>query len=50
MVPNTDFIAGVQDAEYNYENKYDKQSEVGNVGGSSGNSSANARNLKMNEQ
>ena len=43
MVPNTDFVAGVQDAEYKYENIYDKQSEVGNVGGSSGNSSANAR-------
>ena len=43
MVPNTDFVAGVQDAEYNYENIYDKQSEVGNVGGSSGNSSANSR-------
>ena len=43
MVPNTDFVAGIQDAEYNYENIYDKQSEVGNVGGSSGNSSANSR-------
>ncbi|MDB4836655.1 TonB-dependent receptor [Gammaproteobacteria bacterium] len=43
MVPDTDFVAGVQSAEYNYENIYDKQSEVGNVGGSSGNSSANSR-------
>ena len=43
IVPNTDFIAGIQDAEYTYENIYDKQSEVGNVGGSSGNSSGNAR-------
>ena len=43
MVPNTDFVAGIQDAEYNYENIYDKQSEVGNVGGSSGNSSKNQR-------
>ena len=42
-IPNTDFVAGIQDAEYTYENIYDKQSEVGNVGGSSGNSSGNSR-------
>tara|TARA_B110000046_G_scaffold182770_1_gene217456 strand:+ start:1 stop:2298 length:2298 start_codon:yes stop_codon:yes gene_type:complete len=43
LVPNTDFVAGLQDAEYNYNNTYDKQAEVGNVGGSSGNSSGNSR-------
>ena len=43
MVPDTDFVFGIQKAEYQYENTYDKQSEVGNVGGSSGNSSANSR-------
>ena len=43
LVPNTDFVAGIQDAEYNYNNTYDKQAEVGNVGGSSGNSSGNSR-------
>ena len=37
-IANTDFVAGIQKAEYQYENTYDKQSEVGNVGGSSGNS------------
>jgi len=43
LVPNTDFIIGVQDAEYVYENTYDKQSEIGNVGGSSGNSDGTSR-------
>ena len=43
MVPNTDFVAGIQDAEYRYENLFDKQSEVGNVGGSSGNSDGTSR-------
>ena len=43
IVPNTDFIAGIQDAEYRYENLFDKQSEVGNVGGSSGNSDGTSR-------
>ena len=43
MVPDTDFVFGIQKAEYQYENTYDKQSEVGNVGGSSGNSSGNSR-------
>ena len=43
MVPDTDFVFGIQKAEYQYENTYDKQSEVGNVGGSSGNSSENSR-------
>jgi iron complex outermembrane receptor protein len=43
LVPNTDFVAGIQNAEYQYENIYDKQSEVGNVGGSSGNSDGNSR-------
>jgi iron complex outermembrane receptor protein len=43
IVPNTDFILGVQDAEYLYENTYDKQSEIGNVGGSSGNSDGTGR-------
>ena len=43
LVPNTDFVAGIQKAEYQYENIYDKQSEVGNVGGSSGNSDGNSR-------
>ena len=42
-IANTDFVAGIQKAEYQYENTYDKQSEVGNVGGSSGNSSENSR-------
>ena len=43
LVANTDFVAGIQKAEYQYENIYDKQSEVGNVGGSSGNSDGNSR-------
>ena len=43
MVPNTDFVAGIQDAEYRYQNLFDKQSEVGNVGGSSGNSDGSSR-------
>ena len=42
-IANTDFVAGIQKAEYQYVNKYDKQSEVGNVGGSSGNSDGNSR-------
>ena len=42
-IANTDYVAGIQKAEYQYENTYDKQSEVGNVGGSSGNSSKNSR-------
>ena len=43
MIPNTDFVAGIQDAEYRYQNLFDKQSEVGNVGGSSGNSDGSSR-------
>ena len=43
MVPNTDFVAGISDAEYRYQNLFDKQSEVGNVGGSSGNSDGSSR-------
>jgi len=42
-IPNTDFIIGVQDAEYVYENTYDKQAEIGNVGGSAGNSDGTSR-------
>ena len=42
-IANTDFVAGIQKAQYQYENIYDKQSEVGNVGGSSGNSDGNSR-------
>ena len=43
MIPDTDFVAGIQDAEYRYENIFDKQSEVGNVGGSAGNSDGTSR-------
>tara|TARA_B100001027_G_scaffold144386_1_gene100702 strand:+ start:804 stop:3503 length:2700 start_codon:yes stop_codon:yes gene_type:complete len=43
VIPNTDFIIGVQDAEYQYLNTYDKQSEIGNVGGSAGNSDGSSR-------
>ena len=43
MLPDTDFAAGIQDAEYRYENIFDKQSEVGNVGGSAGNSDGTSR-------
>ena len=43
VIPNTDFIIGVQDAEYVYENNFDKQSEIGNVGGSAGNSDGTSR-------
>ena len=45
MVPNTDFIAGISDATYRYKNLFDKQSEVGNVGGSSGNSDGSTRSF-----
>ena len=47
MVPDTDFVAGIQDAEYRYENLFDKQSEVGNVGGSSGNSDGTSRSYTL---
>ena len=43
MIPDTDFVAGIQDAEFRYENLFDKQSEVGNVGGSAGNSDGTSR-------
>ena len=43
LVPDTDFIIGVQSAEYQYENNYDKQSEIGNTGGGSGNSDGSGR-------
>ena len=43
VIADTDFIIGMQSAEYSYENIYDKQSEIGNVGGSSGNSDGSAR-------
>ena len=43
VIADTDFIIGVQSAEYSYENTYDKQSEIGNVGGSAGNSDGTSR-------
>ena len=43
VIADTDFIIGVQSAEYSYENTYDKQSEIGNVGGSAGNSDGTGR-------
>ena len=39
----TQFVLGFEQSEFSYENLFDKQSEVGNVGGSSGNSDGGSR-------
>ena len=38
LFQETQFVVGFEQAQFRYENRFDKQSEVGNVGGSSGNS------------
>ena len=43
LFPGTQFAAGYESANFTYQNLYDKQSEAGNVGGSSGNSDSGAR-------